>query len=116
MRDLEPRRKEVPFMRDGVAHVAIARENNDGEAISYVYVLTAAENDQVERQHAHWIYPSIVLAGSETEEHWFGALDVLEGYINEATADELAEYWRVRDDAWAKAVAEVDKQAQLLSN
>lgn len=114
-RDLEPRRKEVPFIRAGVAHVAIARENNDGEAISYVYVLTAAENEQM-KNSAHWIYPSIILAGSDTDELCFGELDVLDGYINEASDHQLAEYWRIRDDAWAKACVEVDKQAQLLAD
>ena len=92
-----PRRSEFLFDMMGVPHVAVARENNDGEAIAYVYV--HKEGDPGE--------PFVVLVPFEgredVREHVFGELD-LHGN----------RYRAVREAAWKTALTDAEMQAQLL--
>lgn len=101
----QPRRIELPFKRNGVAHVMIARENNDGEAVSYVYALTAFENEGVNAGGV-WVYPYIPLSDGESEQ-CFGELDVS---IRSKKRKEKM------DAAWEEACAAAHKEVIFLQN
>lgn len=62
----DPRRLEIPIKIKGVDHVVIARENNDGEAICYVYCLSKKHNDETKTKGV-WHYSEVKLEDGATE-------------------------------------------------
>ncbi len=99
----ETRRLEIPIKYRGIDYVVIARENNDGDTIAYVYALTAEQNALVEAGGG-WEYPVILLSNGE-EENCFGAVDF--SGTNE-------EYCAKRDIAWNAAQAQAYIEAEYL--
>jgi hypothetical protein len=101
-RTRQPRRLEIPISIKGVPHVVIARENNDGEAICYVYCLSKKQNDDV-NDGGRWDYPTIRLSMGETE-NIFGMVDI----------EDVKLRVHVLDIAWHAAQRDARAQAAFL--
>jgi hypothetical protein len=95
------RRLEIPFMINDHQFVMIARENNDGHALSYVYCLTA-EIAKSELEDS-CVYPETCLEDGEVE-HCFGEYDC-----------PYHRYNKTREMAWADAQKDADEQVAFLT-
>lgn len=98
----DPRRLEIPIKIKGVDHVVIARENNDGEAMCYVYCLSKKINDEV-KATGLWSYPQVELKHGATEM-----------VLGQSDIDDMKVRVHVLEAVWHAAQREAREQAAFL--
>lgn len=94
-----PRRIELPVKHKGADILVVARENNDGFTVAYVYALTPEEK----------------------EKHDTGTIALSTGYDEDTFGDADFEgvgraYNKMRDTVWAEAQESAHLQAKFLQD